>query len=130
MPSALIADDEPNLCAELAERLAALWPQLESVAMPRNGGDTLAALNAARPDLAFLDIRMPGIDGLKLASLDTPASVEAISSAPIAARGDSPEKASAAMPGPASRASGSSNCERVWKRPRPAGASRCAAVAS
>lgn len=69
MPSALIADDEPNLCAELAERLAALWPQLEIVAMPRNGVDTLAALNAARPDLAFLDIRMPGIDGLKLASL-------------------------------------------------------------
>ncbi|CAJ4141896.1 DNA-binding response regulator [Burkholderia pseudomallei] len=66
MPSALIADDEPNLCAE---RLAALWPQLEIVAMPRNGVDTLAALNAARPDLAFLDIRMPGIDGLKLASL-------------------------------------------------------------
>lgn len=69
MPSALIADDEPNLCAELAERLAALWPQLEIVAMPRNGVDTLAALNAARPDLAFLDIRMPGIDSLKLASL-------------------------------------------------------------
>ncbi|AHE35581.1 DNA-binding response regulator [Burkholderia pseudomallei] len=69
MPSALIADDEPNLSAELAERLAELWPQLEIVAMPRNGVDTLAALNAARPDLAFLDIRMPGIDGLKLASL-------------------------------------------------------------
>ncbi|MET5115937.1 DNA-binding response regulator, partial [Burkholderia pseudomallei] len=46
MPSALIADDVPNHCAELAERLAALWPQLESVAMPRNGVDTLAALNA------------------------------------------------------------------------------------
>lgn len=69
MPTALIADDEPNLSAELAERLAELWPELEIVAMPRNGVDTLAALNAARPDIAFLDIRMPGIDGLKLASL-------------------------------------------------------------
>ncbi|MHA7237563.1 LytR/AlgR family response regulator transcription factor, partial [Burkholderia pseudomallei] len=69
MPAALIADDEPNLCAELAERLAELWPELEIVATPRNGVDTLAALNAARPDIAFLDIRMPGIDGLKLASL-------------------------------------------------------------
>ncbi|KGS03476.1 LytR/AlgR family response regulator transcription factor [Burkholderia sp. ABCPW 111] len=69
MPTALIADDEPNLSAELAERLAGLWPELEIVAMPRNGVDTLAALNASRPDVAFLDIRMPGIDGLKLASL-------------------------------------------------------------
>ncbi|AOJ04563.1 MULTISPECIES: LytR/AlgR family response regulator transcription factor [Burkholderia] len=69
MPTALIADDEPNLSAELAGRLAELWPELEIVAMPRNGVDTLAALNAARPDIAFLDIRMPGIDGLKLASL-------------------------------------------------------------
>ncbi|MET5115357.1 response regulator, partial [Burkholderia pseudomallei] len=69
MPSALFADVEPNLCAELADRLAALWPQLEIVEMPRNGVDTLDALKAARPDLAILDIRMPGIDGLKHASL-------------------------------------------------------------
>jgi DNA-binding LytR/AlgR family response regulator len=69
MPTVLIADDEPNLSAELAERLGQLWPELEIVAMPRNGLDTLAALNASRPDIAFLDIRMPGIDGLKLASL-------------------------------------------------------------
>ncbi|RQS72291.1 DNA-binding response regulator [Burkholderia sp. Bp8963] len=69
MPTALIADDEPNLSAQLAERLGQLWPELEIVAMPRNGVDALAALNASRPDIAFLDIRMPGIDGLKLASL-------------------------------------------------------------
>ncbi len=38
--------------------------------MPRNGVETLTALNASpRPDIAFLDIRMPGIDGLKLAAL-------------------------------------------------------------
>ncbi|MGU7773992.1 LytR/AlgR family response regulator transcription factor [Burkholderia sp. MR1-5-21] len=69
MPTALIADDEPNLSAQLAERLGQLWPELEIVAMPRNGVDALAALNASRPDFAFLDIRMPGIDGLKLAGL-------------------------------------------------------------
>ncbi|WP_175857606.1 LytTR family DNA-binding domain-containing protein [Burkholderia anthina] len=70
MPTALIADDEPNLSALLAQRLRQLWPELEIVAMPRNGVETLAALNASpRPDIAFLDIRMPGIDGLKLASL-------------------------------------------------------------
>ncbi|RBJ76039.1 DNA-binding response regulator, partial [Pseudomonas sp. MWU12-2534b] len=70
MPTALIADDEPNLSASLAQRLGQLWPELEIVAMPRNGIETLAALNASpRPDIAFLDIRMPGIDGLKLAAL-------------------------------------------------------------
>ncbi|AWV01872.1 DNA-binding response regulator [Burkholderia sp. JP2-270] len=69
MPTALIADDEPNLSAELAARLAPLWPELEIVGMPRNGVDALAELNAKRPDFAFLDIRMPGIDGLKIASL-------------------------------------------------------------
>ncbi|MGT0250613.1 LytR/AlgR family response regulator transcription factor [Burkholderia pyrrocinia] len=69
MPTALIADDEPNLSAELAARLVPLWPELEIVGMPRNGVDALAELNAKRPDFAFLDIRMPGIDGLKIASL-------------------------------------------------------------
>ncbi|MCQ4438575.1 DNA-binding response regulator, partial [Clostridioides difficile] len=62
MPTALIADDEPNLSASLAQRLGQLWPELDIVAMPRNGIETLAALNASpRPDIAFLDIRMPGI---------------------------------------------------------------------
>jgi DNA-binding LytR/AlgR family response regulator len=71
MPSALIADDEPNLSAELASRLTRFWPELEIVAMPRDGVDTLAQLNEKRPDFAFLDIRMPGIDGLKVAQLAT-----------------------------------------------------------
>ncbi len=70
MPTALIADDEPNLPASLTQRLQQLWPELEVVAMPRNGVGTLAALNASpRPDIAFLDIRMPSVDGLKLAAL-------------------------------------------------------------
>ncbi|WP_206957736.1 LytR/AlgR family response regulator transcription factor [Trinickia acidisoli] len=69
MPSALIADDEPNLSAELASRLTRFWPELQIVAMPRDGVDTLAQINEKRPDFAFLDIRMPGIDGLKVAQL-------------------------------------------------------------
>lgn len=71
MPSALIADDEPNLSAELASRLTRFWPELQIVAMPRDGVDTLAQLNEKRPDFAFLDIRMPGIDGLKVAQLSS-----------------------------------------------------------
>jgi DNA-binding LytR/AlgR family response regulator len=69
MPTALIADDEPNLSAELASRLTQFWPELEVVAMPRDGVDALAQLNEKRPDFAFLDIRMPGIDGLRVAQL-------------------------------------------------------------
>ena len=69
MPTALIADDEPNLAAELASRLAKYWPELEIVAMPRNGVEALAELNAKQPDYAFLDIRMPGVDGLEIARL-------------------------------------------------------------
>jgi DNA-binding LytR/AlgR family response regulator len=69
MPTALIADDEPNLSADLAARLARLWPELDIVATPRDGVAALAALNALKPDIAFLDIRMPGIDGMRLAGL-------------------------------------------------------------
>ena len=75
MPSALIADDEPNLSAELASRLTRFWPELHIVGMPRDGGEALAQLNEKRPDFAFLDIRMPGIDGLKVAQLATGARV-------------------------------------------------------
>ncbi len=75
MPSALIADDEPNLSAELASRLTRFWPELQIVAMPRDGLTALAQLNEKRPDFAFLDIRMPGIDGLKVAQLATGARV-------------------------------------------------------
>ncbi len=71
MPTALIADDEPNLAAELAERLGRFWPELTIVAMPRNGIEALAQINATRPDFSFLDIRMPGLDGLKVAELAT-----------------------------------------------------------
>ncbi len=69
MPTALIADDEPNLATELADRLGRYWPELQIVAMPRNGPDALAALNTLKPDFAFLDIRMPGLDGMQVARL-------------------------------------------------------------
>jgi DNA-binding LytR/AlgR family response regulator len=69
MPTALIADDEPHLSADLAARLARLWPELKIVAMPRDGVAALAALNTLRPDVAFLDIRMPGISGMRIAGL-------------------------------------------------------------
>ena len=67
MPTALIADDEPHLAQYLREQLAALWPALDIVAMARNGVEAAAQIEALNPDLAFLDIRMPGLTGLEVA---------------------------------------------------------------
>jgi DNA-binding LytR/AlgR family response regulator len=66
-PTALIADDEPKLARDLAERLKQLWPQIEIVAIVRNGLEAVAELNRLRPRFAFLDIRMPGLTGLEAA---------------------------------------------------------------
>lgn len=67
MPTALIADDEAHLAAHLARELAALWPELEIVASAANGPEAIAALERHAPDVAFLDIRMPGASGLEVA---------------------------------------------------------------
>jgi DNA-binding LytR/AlgR family response regulator len=67
-PTALLADDEPHLVAHLAQRLAALWPDLEIVAGAGNGIEALERIQALRPDVAFLDIRMPGLTGLEVAA--------------------------------------------------------------
>ncbi|MGI4813091.1 MAG: LytR/AlgR family response regulator transcription factor [Janthinobacterium lividum] len=67
MPTALIADDEPNLADELKFRLERLWPALQVLAVAPNGIAALTQINARRPDFAFLDIRMPGLDGLQVA---------------------------------------------------------------
>jgi DNA-binding LytR/AlgR family response regulator len=67
MPTALIADDEPNLAAYLQSSLAAAWPELEIVAVARNGVEAAERIAALQPDLAFLDIKMPGLTGLQVA---------------------------------------------------------------
>ncbi|MBV1777244.1 LytTR family DNA-binding domain-containing protein [Burkholderiaceae bacterium DAT-1] len=66
--TALIAEDEPLLRAHLKELLALYWPDLSIVAEVDNGVDALAALVSHRPDVAFLDIRMPALSGLEVAS--------------------------------------------------------------
>jgi DNA-binding LytR/AlgR family response regulator len=67
MPTALIAEDEPMLLAQLRARLTAAWPELEIVAEAANGEEALALANEKRPDIAFLDIRMPILSGLDVA---------------------------------------------------------------
>lgn len=67
MTTALIADDEPHLARYLHEQLATLWPELQIVATARNGLEAAAAIDRHEPDIAFLDIRMPGLTGLEVA---------------------------------------------------------------
>lgn len=69
MTTILIADDEPLLRAELREALTLLWPDAQIVAEATDGLDALRLGRALRPDVAFLDIRMPGLDGLALAQV-------------------------------------------------------------
>ncbi|MEO7497514.1 MAG: LytTR family DNA-binding domain-containing protein [Massilia sp.] len=66
-PRILIADDEPLLRAELREALARLWPQAELVGEAADGVEALRMAQACSPDIAFLDIRMPGLSGIELA---------------------------------------------------------------
>ena len=64
---ALIADDEPALRAELQRLLADAWPELDIVASVGDGTAALEAIDSLRPDVAFLDIRMPPPSGLDVA---------------------------------------------------------------
>ncbi len=66
-PTALIADDEDLPRAELRRMLAAAWPALEIVAECEHGPAAVEAIEAHAPDIAFLDIRMPGLSGLDVA---------------------------------------------------------------
>ena len=66
--SAMIAEDEPLMRAQLRDALAALWPELAIVAEAGDGNSALAEFERHRPQLCFLDIRMPGKTGLEVAA--------------------------------------------------------------
>ena len=65
--TALIADDEPLLRESLARLLAQTWPELEVVALARNGRAAVESFEAQRPDICFLDVHMPGLSGIEAA---------------------------------------------------------------
>lgn len=65
--TALIAEDEPLLAANLQAELARAWPALQVVANVRHGAAAVEATLAQRPDVVFLDIQMPGMTGLEAA---------------------------------------------------------------
>jgi DNA-binding LytR/AlgR family response regulator len=66
-PRALIADDERLMRDQLRARLATVWPGLQIVAEARNGLEAVELVAQHRPDVVFLDIRMPGLTGVEAA---------------------------------------------------------------
>ncbi|MCZ8502227.1 LytTR family DNA-binding domain-containing protein [Vibrio lentus] len=74
--TAIIADDEALLRHHLDKSLAEVWPELEIVGKAQNGLEAMQSIQQLEPDVVFLDIRMPELDGISLAKqlnkLDSP----------------------------------------------------------
>lgn len=66
-PRAVLADDERLMREQLRARLAEVWPELQIVAEARNGLEAVQLVDQHRPDIVFLDIRMPGLTGVEAA---------------------------------------------------------------
>ena len=67
MPTAIVAEDEPILRAQLEGKLKKLWPELEIIASVEDGAAALEALEDRVPDFMFLDIQMPEMTGVEVA---------------------------------------------------------------
>ncbi|HEX9173661.1 MAG TPA: LytTR family DNA-binding domain-containing protein [Telluria sp.] len=67
MPTAIIADDERLMRDQLRMRLAQVWPELQIVGEAKNGEEAVELVTELKPDLTFLDIRMPGKTGMEAA---------------------------------------------------------------
>ena len=66
-PTAIIADDERLMRDQIAGRLRDAWPELVIVGEASNGREAVAMVQAFEPDIAFLDITMPDLDGIETA---------------------------------------------------------------
>lgn len=69
MTTALIVDDEPKLINYLVVKLAKLWPELDVVGTAENGLEAATLAQKLKPDIVFLDIKMPGLNGLAVAEM-------------------------------------------------------------
>lgn len=66
-PTALVVDDEPLLRERLVSHLADLWPELAIAGEARNGREAIELFARERPAIVFLDVQMPGLDGVAVA---------------------------------------------------------------
>jgi DNA-binding LytR/AlgR family response regulator len=66
-PTAIVADDERLMREQIAGRLKAAWPELVIVGEAANGQEAVALVQSLEPDIVFLDIQMPEMDGIQAA---------------------------------------------------------------
>ncbi len=69
MPTAIIADDERLMRDQLRLRLEQIWPELDIVGEAKNGDEAIELVQQHAPDFTFLDIRMPGKNGIEAAQV-------------------------------------------------------------
>ncbi|MEO8161025.1 MAG: LytTR family DNA-binding domain-containing protein [Arenimonas sp.] len=74
MSTCVVAEDESLLREALVQALAQAWPELSMLAECADGGSALEAIAEHQPEVAFLDIRMPGLTGLEVAAAAVSAS--------------------------------------------------------
>ncbi len=66
-PTAVVADDERLMRDQLVAALKDAWPELQIVGEAGNGREAIAMVRSLEPDIVFLDIRMPEVDGIQAA---------------------------------------------------------------
>jgi two-component system, LytTR family, response regulator len=66
MLNAIIVDDEPYCCEILAGMLEADCPDVKVANISKNGADALKAIRQLAPDIVFLDVEMPKMNGFEM----------------------------------------------------------------
>jgi DNA-binding LytR/AlgR family response regulator len=66
-PTAVVADDERLMRDQVIDSLKLAWPELVIVGEASNGREAVAMVQSLEPDIVFLDISMPGMDGIQAA---------------------------------------------------------------
>jgi DNA-binding LytR/AlgR family response regulator len=67
VPTAVVADDERLMREQIIDRLKEAWPELSIVGEASNGREAIAVVRSLEPDIVFLDISMPEMDGIQAA---------------------------------------------------------------